>query len=148
MTILAWDGKILAADKRIVSNGLARTTTKIFRLSDGCLFGGSGDISFIMQMKVWVENGCSVTDFPIAQRDQEDWQVCIIIDADGLRLYERTPHSIRFDDATYACGSGRDYAVAAMHLGKTAKEAAEIACLFDIHCGNGIDTLELLQCPE
>ena len=37
----------------------------------------------------------------------------------------------------------RDFALAAMHLGKSAREAVEVACALDVFCGNGIDTLEL-----
>ena len=143
MTTIAWDGKTLAADKRAVNCGLCRSITKIFKLTDGSLFAGSGDSAFILQMRAWVEGGCVIAEFPAHQRDKDDWQVCIVIDHDGLRLYERTPYPLRFDDTMYACGSGRDFAIAAMHLGKTAREAVEVACLFDAGSGNGIDMLEL-----
>ena len=103
-----------------------------------------GDMAMSLQMKAWVEAGCVVADFPIAQRDKDDWQNCLVIDKAGRpRIYERTPFPICYDDNWAVCGSGRDYAVTALHLGKTAKEAVEIACLFDYGCGNGIDTLEL-----
>lgn len=39
-------------------------------------------------------------------------------------------------------GSGRDFAIAAMHCGKTAREAVEIASLYENGCGNGVDVLE------
>ena len=143
MTCIAWDGKTLAADKRAVNNGLTRTVTKIFKLSDGALFAGCGDFAFCLQMKEWAEQGCNLETFPVAQKEKDDWQVCVIVDKTGLRLYERTPYPLRFEDKFYSCGSGRDFAHTAMHLGKSAREAVEIACLFDSGCGNGIDELTL-----
>lgn len=141
MTILAWDGITLAADKRAISDGLSCTVTKIMRLSDGRLFGGCGDLSFCLAMKDWIEQGSKFETFPAAQRDKDDWQGCVLVDEHGLGVFERTPSLIRFEDPFYACGSGRDYALAAMHLGKSAEEAVKIASLFEVGCGNGVDSL-------
>jgi len=145
MTIIAWDGITLAADKRAVINGLSRTLTKIFRLKNGDLFGACGDMTYCLQMLEWVQNGMKPEDFPKEQRDKDDWQVCVVIIEGVLHLFERTPYAIVFEDTFYACGSGRDYAIAAMHLGKTAKEAVEVACIFDTGCGNGVDELRQNQ---
>jgi ATP-dependent protease HslVU (ClpYQ) peptidase subunit len=49
------------------------------------------------------------------------------------------------EDPFIAFGAGRDYAMAAMHLGCDAHRAVEVACVFDTGCGMGIDTLELDQ---
>ena len=42
MTTVAWDGKELAADRRMVIGGCVYETTKIRRLSDGRLVGAAG----------------------------------------------------------------------------------------------------------
>ena len=47
----------------------------------------------------------------------------------------------RVEDGFVAVGSGRDYAMATMALGHTARRAVEIACRFDPGTGNGIDEL-------
>ena len=47
----------------------------------------------------------------------------------------------KVEDQFAAWGSGRDFALTAMHLGKSAREAVEIACLFENGCGNGVDVL-------
>jgi ATP-dependent protease HslVU (ClpYQ) peptidase subunit len=57
--------------------------------------------------------------------------------------YESTPHPLVIQDKHWAIGSGRDFAIMAMHLGKTAAESVELASLFCNDCGNGVDTLEL-----
>ena len=142
MTIICWDGKTLAADKRASNNGLIRTTTKIFRVND-CLVGFSGDLDQCMEMVNWVRGGCAISDFPTSQRDKDRWITLGVINQAGLRVYEMTPFPIIYEDAFWATGSGRDYAIAALHLGKTAREAVEISSIFDTGCGNGIDSLEL-----
>ena len=143
MTCIAWDGKTLAADKRACSSGLINTLTKIHRI-DGLLVGGSGESSFIQNMLAWIRTGRDPEKFPKSQGDKDDWQPILVIERDGSpSLYERTPYPVRFEQPFIAIGSGRDFVRAAMHLGKTAREAVEVAIALDCGCGNGIDTLEL-----
>lgn len=143
MTCIAWDGKTLAADKRSCENGIIGTVTKIHRVN-GSLVGGSGANAFISQMIQWVRDGRKVKDFPDAQRDKDDWQPFLLIETDGrIAFYDRTPYPTWFEQQHYAIGSGRELARAAMYLGKTAREAVEVACALDCGCGNGIDVLEL-----
>lgn len=143
MTVIAWDGKTLAADKRCTYGSLIRTETKIFRVG-GVLCGGSGETSFVNGMIEWVRGGRDLQKFPEHQKSKDDWCSFLVIEADGTpSVYERTPYPIRYEDKFLAIGSGRDFAMAAMHLGKTAKEAVEIASVLDNTCGNGIDALEL-----
>lgn len=143
MTVIAWDGKTLAADKRACIGSMIRTTTKIFRVGD-CLVGYSGEACFGEQMVAWFKAGAKVDDFPAAQRDKDDWCGLLVIHPDGkIAKYERTPYPLCFEDGQFAFGSGRDYALAAMYCGKTAAEAVEVTCALDNGCGNGVDTLEL-----
>ena len=143
MTCIAWDGKTLAADKRMCYAGMINTVTKIFRVG-ALLVGGSGEMAYIMQLIEWVRNGRNVDDFPPSQRDKDEWQTLLVIEADGtISLYERTPHPVRYEQQFVAIGSGREYARAAMYLGKSSVEAVQVACALDAGCGNGIDTLEL-----
>lgn len=144
VTVIAWDGKTLAADKRACNNGLARTTTKIHRVGD-VLVAFSGDAAQGREMLAWVTAGRQVADFPASQRDENKWATLIVVDEHGLSVYEQTPYPIPFEDGYFASGSGRDFALAAMHCGKTAAEAVEVACFFQVDCGNGIDVLELIE---
>lgn len=142
MTVIAWDGRTLAADKRACHAGsMIRTVTKIWRVDD-VLMGGAGDFDFILQMIEWVRGGRDVAAFPAQQRDKEDWQTVLVIERDGTpSIYQRTPYPVRYEDGATAIGSGRDFAMAAMHLGKSAKEAVQVAIDLDSGCGNGIDVL-------
>ena len=141
MTVIAWDGSTLAADKRAVNGTLPRTTTKIFR-TEGRLVGTSGDQSVALQMLDWYRNGREAKDFP--KRAEDDSASLLVIEPNrSVWMYTTGPVAAEFHDRQFAIGSGRDFAIAAMHLGKSAREAVEIACMFDNYCGNGIDALEL-----
>lgn len=143
MTCVAWDGKTLAADKRATCSGMASTTTKIRRSArDGALLGWTGNQDAGELLAEWYEAGADKTKWPEFQKDKEDWCRLIVVNGDGAWYYETKPVAVRVEDPFMAWGSGRDFALAALHLGKTAREAVEVACIFDTGCGNGIDTLE------
>jgi len=143
MTVIAWDGTTLAADKRACNGSLIGTVTKIFRIRD-CLVGYSGDAAFGEQMRAWFAAGEHAADFPSGQRDKDDYAVLLVIRPDGkVQRFERTPHPITFEDRCAATGSGRDFAIAAMHLGFNAARAVEVASQLTCDCGNGVDTLRL-----
>lgn len=139
VSVIAWDGTTLAADKRASIGTLIRTTTKIFNLGDA-LAAYAGDADAGEEVLAWFKDGHDPAKFPAAQRDKESLVGLLIVWPDGsLWKYERTPYPIKFPPQQFAIGSGRDFALAAMHCGKTAREAVEVACVFDSGCGNGID---------
>lgn len=143
MSVIAWDGKMLAADKRACDGSLVRTVTKIFKIN-GCLVGYSGNADQGEQMVEWFRNGEKQDEFHPSQRDKDDWAGLLVIRPDGkIHKYERTPYPISFEDKLFTLGCGRDFALAAMYCGKTASEAVELTCLLDNGCGNGIDVLTL-----
>ncbi len=150
MTVIAWDGKTLAADKRACLGGLIRTTTKIFRAfdpvtSDGVLVGYGGDAACGEELLAWFKRGAKPEEYP-PLRKPEDWARLLVIGRGGtICFYENTPYPVKFARGqAFAIGSGRDFALAAMQCGKTAQEAVEVATVFDNGCGNGVDTLEFL----
>jgi ATP-dependent protease HslVU (ClpYQ) peptidase subunit len=142
MTCIAWDGKTLAADKRATGGGMASTVTKIHRLPDGLVaFSGGG--AHASELLNWFFGSRNPDTFP--RRDDEDGAGTLMITADRkVFMYaSNNPFPERVEDPFFARGSGRDYAMAAMHLGCDARRAVEVACAFDVYCGNGIDAMEL-----
>jgi ATP-dependent protease HslVU (ClpYQ) peptidase subunit len=142
MTVIAWDGKALAADKRSTIAGMAATTTKIHRVF-GELVGFSGSGSHAAELLEWVKGGRKPEAFP-RRADADEAAGTLIIDKQRriLQFAWNSPNPEIIEDAFFARGAGRDYAMAAMHLGCDARKAVEVACVFDTSCGNGIDVLE------
>ncbi len=144
MTIIAWDGKTLAADKRAVNNHRAFAVTKIHRVKrDGSLFGISGDFVRGLEMLAWYEGGADPEKLPAFQRSNEDYAPIILVKPSGVYAFEMGPVPLKVEEPFHAGGSGRDFALAAMHLGCDARRAVEVAITFCAGCGNGIDTLTL-----
>lgn len=141
MTVICWDGQTLAADKRTVDGaGLRRTVTKIKRIN-GHLLGITGSWDVGTEMRAWWADGAKPEDFPKSARDGNT--VLVVIGSSGVYSYNTGPHPLVIEDEKCAFGSGRDFALAAMHLGCDAGEAVHVACHFQTDCGNGIDTLTL-----
>jgi ATP-dependent protease HslVU (ClpYQ) peptidase subunit len=142
MTVIAFDGKTLAADKRANMGGYIVPVTKIRRIN-GMLFACAGDFTKGIEMFDWIERGSNPENLPAFQRT-DDWVAMLCITEDGSILkYERGPFPLKVESPFFAMGSGRDFAVAAMYLGLNARQAVEVACQFEANCGNGVDTLEL-----
>lgn len=142
MTCIAWDGKTLAADKRVSFGTLIKTTTKIFRVGDS-LCALAGDAAGGFEVLSWYRSGANPADFPQAQRDRDNWSGLLVIKRGEILKYEYGPFPVVIEDKTFAVGCGRDFALAAMHLGCDARKAVEVAIALDSACGNGVDVLTM-----
>ena len=144
MTVIAFDGKTLAADKMAESSGHARTVRKIFRI-DGHMLAVSGAYSTGMALLAWwaKSQGEDLNDFPKSDSEEMSANLWVVKPNGSIFVYENSPFALPFEDRTFASGCGRDYALGAMAHGADAVEAVRIAIENDIHCGCGIDTLVL-----
>jgi ATP-dependent protease HslVU (ClpYQ) peptidase subunit len=143
MTVIAWDGHTLAADKRMGFGCEFTTVTKIYKVN-GELIGWAGESALGRAMIAWYRDGAEPKDFPAAQRDISRVGSLIVIRKNGaIWHFAAEPYPCEVEDKTYTIGSGSAFAAAALYLGRCARGAVEVACALDMNCGNGIDTLEL-----
>ena len=142
MTVVAWDGKTLAADKQNTNAGFAGTVTKIYRVPGG-IVGFTGNEGHAMALLSWFEGGRDPEKWP--KKGGETCASAIFATSDGLFIYsgEDGPHAARNQSKFDAWGCGYAYALAAMHLGHDARSAVEVACALDVNCGMGIDAMTL-----
>jgi 20S proteasome alpha/beta subunit len=146
MTVIAWDGKKLAADKQSTAGGLKSKVTKLWRVG-AAIVGGSGDTVRCEEIVAWLRNGGDPASFPKPRSDME--AKILMITPDGkICLFEESPYPMTIEDGFTAIGSGRDFATAAMYLGCDAAQAVAVACQFDAGCGMGVDVLELPGADE
>jgi ATP-dependent protease HslVU (ClpYQ) peptidase subunit len=144
MTTIAWDGAVLAGDRRISSGTTVYTSTKIRRTADGRLIGATGDYGVCIAMLDWLEQGGTR---PQCQ-ESERWVSAIEIMPDGTCWMHNRDTRWRVEDGFVAIGSGRDYAMAAMALGHPARVGVEVASRFDPGTGNGVDELAFAACDR
>lgn len=142
MTIIAFDGKTLAADKQSTSGGFGSTVTKIYRVPGG-IVGFTGNQGHAAALLAWFRNGRDPEKWP--KKAGNDSASAVYITHDGVFCYsgEDGPFAAQIENKCDAWGAGYAYALAAMHLGHDARRAVEVACALDVSCGNGIDTLTL-----
>lgn len=143
MTVIAWDGKTLAADKQM-GTAYPRSVTKIRRLASGELVGVTGSFDQGLILMDWYAAGADPATFPAFQADHEKNSELLIVRVDGVVCsLSNLPVAMALENKQHAVGSGRDFAAAAMHLGLDARRAVEVTNALAGDCGVGIDTLEL-----
>jgi hypothetical protein len=139
VSIVAWDGKVLAADKQATNSGMKILSTKLWNLTNGITLAVAGGLPSGLAMKEWFVAGADPAKWPASQ-GTDDWARLIVFDGVGLHTYEQICVPIRAMGDFEAWGSGRDFAMGAMAMGATAEKAVEIASSFSVDCGMGIDT--------
>lgn len=150
MTTVAFDGRTMAADT-LATDGWGmkdRVDDKILRGPD-FLCGAAGQNGAI---KRWWAQVCQLDlehvlgyGYPDFDADRNDPAI-VLADAAGNIWRHVTGGFFKVFRGFHAVGSGRDYALAAMHLGKTAAEAVAIAMEFDNGTGGDI-VVESLSVP-
>ncbi len=143
MTVIAWDGKTLAADKQSTAAGYAYAVTKIHRVPSG-IVAFSGNSTHAAALLNWFKGDMDPKCYPTEATYDDGAGSVLVTNAGELFLYDsKIAFPEKIESKYFARGSGRDYALAALYLGKSAREAVQVACALDVYCGMGIDTLEL-----
>lgn len=141
MTIIAWDGKVVAIDQQSTSGNVRLKTSKGKRLSSGEVIAWTGEIPHGLHVMQWYENGAKSNDFP-HKKDDECSGTLIVISPNGnhVKTYADLHIPIFYPYVEFmAWGSGRDFALSAMDMGANAVKAVQIAMKYDIYCGIGQD---------
>ena len=141
MTVIAYDGKNLVADKKCSANGLSSTVTKIYKIND-CLVGCAGDVTYCNQLISWFKNGEDKQNFP--EMGDVYLGMLVIRPSKEVHYFENNPFPILLEDKFIAIGSGDHFAEGCMYSGKTAIEAVLLTNQHINSCGNGIDVLKVI----
>lgn len=132
MTTIAYDGKILAADRRSTIGGVVCSIgAKILR----------ADVPGLGMCRVGVAGSYWDPEQALLKPDED--VTLIAVDRRG-KCWVRLGDTARWaaaPRAKWAIGSGAAYAVAAMECGASAMKAVSVAARFDFYTGDGCDTL-------
>lgn len=150
MTVIAFDGLTLAADRACDIGGIRFEVTKVrrFDLPAGrVLMAFAGDGTRVEQFVAWWQDGHDPECYP--KREAGNDSVVVVIDFDRgeprIRRYEGIGYPLVLDSKQFADGAGRDVALTAMRCGKDAREAVLLANEITGYCGLGVDTLSLFD---
>lgn len=148
MTTIAYKDGFMAADTLALDpNGLKASAVKIHYVDiggDDWLFGSAGESSIAEKLRR------SLGGVPTLEQvlnteitcDPEDKNSAILCRGDVV-LRKAGSMWFRHDKPYHAVGSGRDFALMAMRLGKSAAEAVELTLEFDGYSGGDVSVLEV-----
>ena len=145
MSTIAWDGKILAADRKMTCGNLQEICSKITRLENGTILAWAGGSAEGLALAEWFSRGADPSIYPAFQADKDRFTSLIVIHPDGVGFeYEQTHVPLPLAGrAVVAWGSGMGYALGAMAMGANAIEAVEIASQFDPRSGFGVESYSI-----
>jgi len=141
MTVIVWDGAVLATDRAATDGAAQWQTTKAWYHGEGedrLILSGSGPVQSILQMREWFKGGALHNEFPSVQLTPHFCHFVVISPHVGLYRFEQGPIPIDHGYSACAFGEGRDYALGAMSMGADAVRAVEICNEHSIHCGLGV----------
>jgi hypothetical protein len=143
MSIVAWDGKILAADRQCTVTDTIFTIQKLWKLSSGEVVAFVGIATEGLLIKQWYEAGAKPENWPEC-KEEDDRLKFIVASKEGCFFYDGEPIKIKVLDPFRAWGIGREAALGAMAMGANAIEAVKIASKHVIGCGRGCDWVEVI----
>lgn len=145
MTTVAWDGRSIAADRRMVGEGIASTTGKLFKLKNGCILSGAGYLDQVLEVAAWINGGCKEDKKPKFPEDLNEGSSLLLVDPKGRAYYLTWPYlrRLQINEKFAAIGSGSHFAMGAMAAGADARQAVAIAARFDPNTGGGVNVLRV-----
>lgn len=148
MTVLAFDGNILATDSR-ATMGTQLLTDNITKLHEVNVMGlGKCAVAFCGALNIigpWKHHLKVEGISPLEGFDclEEVYADAMILTNKGKLTYTNVfGHWYDVDFYPYALGSGQDLALNHMHNGATAIEAVKAACKSELSCGGNIQTYD------
>jgi ATP-dependent protease HslVU (ClpYQ) peptidase subunit len=146
MTTIATDGVTIAADG-LAARGdeVCRQDVKKIREKDGVIYAMSGPLPIFAPLMEWHSNGAKVADVPQVHSDLE-WGLLVISNAGAFEYSSRCVYPSQVE-MPFTLGSGADYAMGAMHAGKTPAEAVQLVidkCL-NVHTGGRVQVINIKE---
>ena len=146
LSIVAWDGKSIACDSMSISGEYKQETEKMRTLKDGTILAWTGPYENGLGLIDWWNAGAVQDEWPVFQSKDGDWARLIVAKGNEVVEYEQLPYPQPVTTPYAAWGSGRDFAIGALAMGATAKEAVEVACKHCLSCGPPIRVADVKPC--
>jgi hypothetical protein len=142
MTTIAWRGRVLAADTQLTMGDDSWTfTRKLVPIRGGGCLTVAGDAKTETLFKAWLSKGAKIEDFD--KKVMKKFTAIYVDREKNIWWYDNSPGRILISHQFHAVGTGEGRAMAAMHLGATAKEAILFASETDVNTNAYIDTYDL-----
>jgi len=147
MTVIAWDGEVLATDTQCTLGKAKYNSPKAWYETIGnsvCILSGVGTLRNIHRHKDWVMKNDPSIPFPYDSLKDHYYQF-ILVTRNGLLRYEGTPYPIEHGVNACAFGEASDFAYGALAMGATAVEAVQVAIKYSHCCGGNVESYSLVK---
>ena len=143
MTIIAWDGRYVAADGLATSHSTrCLHPAKKLIVEDGLVFGFCGSLALHAEMLSWFRAGKKADDMPKCSESNNS--VLFVFDGGpAARFYKTELPYVEEQEPPFAWGYGAEFAIGAMDAGKGAAEAVEIAIKRNVWLGGPVQVIDL-----
>lgn len=143
MTLIAWDGKVLAADRNLFhGDDIIGQHNKLLRIDADRIGAFCGVQPVGWQIVEWLRNGGRREEYPSDARNENMLTDLFVVHRDGtVHIYGKSPWPSVLRMQRHAIGMGAEYARAAMQCGRDAVQAIEVAAVFNHWVGGGVDTM-------
>lgn len=108
---------------------------KVERIGDS-LYAGAGDMDDLQRFFSWRRDGGKAPAF-------DDGLDVLEVCSDGMFIWGRKLVRLHVDEEVYAVGSGSQYAMGALAMGATPKQAMAVAASLDMQTGSIIAIVKL-----
>lgn len=140
MTVIAWDGRYLAADMQATCNTQRMLAKKLITPDQGVCLGITGSYDTFGSLIDWY--AYKDKPYPCADSDASTWGRLVVVKDRRLSWYETSRFPSENMDRFNAFGNGRDFALGAMAHGASAEQAVRITCAICNSCGLGVSVYD------
>ena len=139
MSVVAWDGRTLAADRALSCGDTVTEGKKILRLDDGTVLAWVGVQQHGLVLAQWYQNGAKPEEWPEFQGEDSFTQLIVGLPGKGVVFFESTPVPQEVHSRYAAWGSGSDLALGALFTGAASITAVRAAIRHSSSCGFGVN---------
>lgn len=140
MTVIVFDGKTLATDSQGTAGSTKYTVVKILK-GKNHVYALAGDTATAQEMFSALESGKPKENWPTFRENFGTTLVSINRVSRRVLCYYNHSHEGVETLGPSAWGSGREYALAGLHLDRTAVECVKVAIALDPNCGGRIQSV-------
>lgn len=144
MTVIAYDGRFVAADRLITNDSGMRGVSQKLVIWEGQVLTTVGAADHGEALIIWFKDGKNPKAFPDANAGGEKGAYLYVFGkGQQVMCFQTWPAPILFPMTEFAAGCGADIARTALHLGRDAREAVKVANELNCFCGGGVDYVDL-----
>jgi hypothetical protein len=145
VTVIAYDGRYVAADRLITNDSGMQGVTQKLVVWEQQVLATCGAADHGEALIIWFKDGKNPKAFPSAPQGAKDAYLYVFQKDAPVMCFQTWPAPVLFPMCEFAAGCGSEIARTAMHLGRDARQAVLVANELNCYCGGGVDFVDLIE---